>query len=194
MDSQGHRLGLWQCPLPRAQKLMNSETVIERLLVQNFISIPAPIFKRERAISVGGMDEKLWYTADWDLWLKLANVGEILYVSTPLSCFRVHNLSQTIHRSLKKDFRGQLETILQRHLSAWETLHPNRKTISKVVRFSVELNVVLAKYYHGIESLQIGKLLIQGIKLGPKGWFLFMRDSRIIERILSRLSMHCSKR
>lgn len=194
VDSQGRRLGIWRCPLPHFQKPLNSEKVVPRLLVQNFISMPAPIFKRERAISVGGMDEKLWYTPDWDLWLKLVNIGEILYFPDPLSCFRVHNLSQSVHRSLKNDLRSQLETVLQRHLSAWETNYPNRKTVGKVARFSVELNIALSTYYHGNESLPLRKLLTQWIELGPKGWFLFMRDSRIVERIKARLPMCNSRR
>lgn len=189
VDSKGRRLGLWRCPLPHVQKPLNPKTVVERLLVQNFISMPAPIFKREKAISVGGMDENLWYTADWDLWLKLVHIGEILYFSDPLSCFRVHSLSQTAQGSVKTDFRSQFETVLQRHLLAWEARYPSRQGIGKVARFSVALNVALAAYYHGRESLPLGKLLSHWLGLGPRGWFMFLHNSRIIERIKARLPM-----
>jgi GT2 family glycosyltransferase len=189
VDGQGRRLGLWRCPLPNGQGSLNSAKVIERLLVQNFISIPAPIFRREAAIRVGGMDESLWYTADWDLWLKLVAVGDIIYISNPLSCFRVHAYSQTIQRSGKTDFRSQLEIVLQRHLSKWEMQYPTRQIISKVARFSVELNVALAAKYHERDSLPVRKLLISWIALGLLGWYLFMRNSRIIERTMARLKM-----
>ena len=63
--------------LCRVMRMASSQrVVVERLLVQNFISMPAPLFSREAAIRVGGLDEDLWYTADWDFWLKLAAVGQ----------------------------------------------------------------------------------------------------------------------
>jgi hypothetical protein len=79
VNIQGQKLGLWRCPLPSYPIMISSEQMISKLLVQNFISIPAPIFKREMALKVGGLDEKLWYTADWDFWLKLAQDGQIIY-------------------------------------------------------------------------------------------------------------------
>ena len=189
VDERGHRLGLWSCPLPLAHQPLDSAMVIKHLLVQNFISMPAAIFKREGAIAVGGMDESLWYTADWDLWLKLTSIGETLYISHPLSCFRVHPCSQTAQSGWKTDFRSQLETVLDRHLSAWEGHPPNKQTIVKVARFSVELNVALAAYYHGSKRPSLRKLLIHWFALGPQGWYIFVRDSRIIQRIVARLPM-----
>jgi len=46
--------------------------VLQRLIVQNFLAVPAPLFRRELALQAGGMDESLWYAADWDLWLNLS--------------------------------------------------------------------------------------------------------------------------
>ena len=71
IDVKGNYLGPWKCPLPVFPKIINSKLMTERLLIQNFISITAPIIKREVAQKVGGLDETLWYTADWDLWLKI---------------------------------------------------------------------------------------------------------------------------
>ncbi|HEV3260038.1 MAG TPA: glycosyltransferase, partial [Gemmataceae bacterium] len=91
----GRRLGMWRCPLPAGPGELEAEFVVERLLVQNFISMPAPVFRRETALAVGGLDESLWFTADWDLWLKLAATGPALYHPEPLSAFRIHPQSQT---------------------------------------------------------------------------------------------------
>ena len=74
-----------------------------------------------------------------NLWMKLVIIDEVLYVSNPLSCFRGHLCSQTAKSTGKTNFRGQLETVLQRHLSAWKSQYPNRQIIGKVARFSVEL-------------------------------------------------------
>ena len=49
--------------------------VLERLLVQNFIAVPSPVWRRDAWLACGGLDLDLWYTADWDIWLKLARHG-----------------------------------------------------------------------------------------------------------------------
>ena len=81
--------------------------MVERLLVQNFIAIPAPLFRRDQALSVGGLDARLWYAADWDFWLKLAAMGPTVYSPRPLAGFRIHSQSQTITRA------GQMDEVRQ---------------------------------------------------------------------------------
>src|ERR1043165_4802562 len=112
IDNKGNRLGLWRCPLPAAPSIIKADLMMERLLVQNFISILGAVFKREAALQVGGMDESLWYTADWDFWLKIAAQGETLYWPKPLSEYRIHLGSQTSMRSSHtEDFQNQLECV-----------------------------------------------------------------------------------
>ncbi len=119
IDARARQLGVWRCPLPHTYRPLPPERVRERLLVQNFIAIPAPLFRREEALRVGGLDERLWYTADWDLWLKLAAAGETLYDPRPRACFRVHALSQTMRQSSDDaEFRRQHQAVLKRHLPA----------------------------------------------------------------------------
>ena len=123
--------------------------VKERLMIQNFIAIPAPLFRREAALRVGGMDERLWYTADWDLWLKLAAAGETLYDPQPRACFRIHTLSQTMRQSHdENEFRWQLQAVLQRHLSSWLSASSPRPHLSPVAEFSAEVNTALACSLH----------------------------------------------
>src|SRR3982750_2235636 len=61
VNEDGARVGLWRCPLPQEQYLAGC-TVAERLLVQNFISMPAPVIKKQAWLDCGGMDSDLWYT------------------------------------------------------------------------------------------------------------------------------------
>ena len=57
VDGRGRRIGKWRCPLP-AGRVLPKELLIERLLVQNFVSVPAPVFRRDAWLSCGGMDER----------------------------------------------------------------------------------------------------------------------------------------
>lgn len=182
IDEQGKPLGLWQCPLSEEQKIVAAESMREKLLVQNFIAIPAPVFLREAALEIGGLNSDLWYTADWDFWLKLAEYGDTCYIAKPLAAFRVHGDSQTIRRSSGiAEFRQQMRLVVNQHLPA----KPNNE-VSKVAFFSTEVNTTLAAMVHG-KYPNLLKLAGDFIWLGPTGWRRYWQDSRIQERVAARL-------
>jgi len=187
IDNNENFLGLWQCPLPRCPEVIPSRLLVEKLLVQNFISIPAPLFKREIILDVGGMDEALWYTADWDLWLKIASNSDGLYYPNPLSGFRIHPQSMTMTRSANiQDFREQLEVVLKKYLASLDADKRTKNKISKIADFSKEMNIALAGTMHGNRSLLLG-LVVSFLMLGPSGWYRYVNDSRIVERISARV-------
>jgi hypothetical protein len=154
------------------------------LLVQNFVAIVAPLFKATAAASAGPLDEALWYTADWDFWLKLSASGKTIYHPELLSSFRVHQGSQTMNRIEGIEF--QLEAVLGRHLSRWEGLLPEMAAISRAGRFSVDVNVALFRFASGDPS-NVLRLLRRFVMLGPSCWRRYFRDSRIIERVACRM-------
>lgn len=187
IDTQGKPLGMWRCPLPSYPMVVTSDLMMERLLIQNFIAIPAPVFRREVALNLGGLNEELWYTADWDFWLKLAASGETIYLAQPLAAFRVHPNSQTIRRSSSIDeFQEQMRSVFEQHLIKWETKIDNKLKIRKVALFSTQVNTALAAIIHG-EKTNLWKLGGDFIALTPRGWYRYLHDSRIIERVSARL-------
>ncbi|MGF1539125.1 MAG: glycosyltransferase [Pleurocapsa sp.] len=188
IDTNGDRLGVWNCPFSgKDLVVIDSETAVERLLVQNFIAIPAPIFKRQVALNLGAMDEKLWYTADWDFWLKLAASGDTVYCPEPLAAFRVHPESQTIRRSSSvEDFYQQMRSVFEEHLTTWEADLGRKLKTGQLALFSTEVNKALAAIIHG-EKANLWKLGLDFIALTPTGWYRYFRDSRIIERVIVRL-------
>jgi len=185
----GARLGTWRCPLP-AQGAVDNALLFERLLVQNFIATPSPVFDRELVLRLGGLDESLWYTADWDLWLRLARAGRARFIAAPLAAFRVHAASQTMARARSSaDFRQQLETVLHRHLSACDVASVTRwRGIQRTAEFSVAMNTALAGLARG-ERGGWWSLAIQFLGLRPTGWYRYLRDSRIVERVASRVRL-----
>ena len=187
IDSQGTPLGLWQCPLPKYPQVIDSNLAIEHLLVQNFIAIAAPIFKRDVALELGRLDETLWYTADWDFWLKIASSGDTLYYPRPLTSFRVHPNSQTVMGSASQtEFKQQMQSVLKKHLLGWRADNKRKQTISQVALFSSEVNTALAAMIHR-QQTNMSQLLCSFVNLGPNGWHRYIRDSRIQERVSARL-------
>jgi glycosyltransferase involved in cell wall biosynthesis len=185
VDEVGRRLGLWRCPLPADGSPVPAQLLYERLLVQNFIGIPAPAIRRDAYLMVGGLDTALWYTADWDLYLKIASIGNICYHSTPLACFRVHRNSLTVLGSRDiQDFRKQHTVIVDRHI---DKLLPDSRTATlRISAASIEVNVALAAAVAG-KFGAISKAIRSVLFLGPAGIGRYLSYSRIVDRALPRL-------
>ena len=182
----GKRVGPWKCPLPPYPKLIEPTLMLGRLLVQNFISIVGPVFKRRIALALGGLEESFWYTADWDFWLKIAGTGYSLYYPTPLSGFRIHPSSQTfVGSAALDDFKNQHLTVAQKHLSLWDASDTEREKVKRLSDFSTEVNTTLAGLAHG-HNADLRRLLAGLVKLGPKSATQYLMYSRIWERASAR--------
>jgi GT2 family glycosyltransferase len=184
----GKEHGSWNCPL--SEGTMPSDNFIERLLVQNFVAIPSPVFRRRAALDSGGLDEALWFSADWDLWLRLGAMGPVRFIAETLSAFRIHPASQTAARTLLPgEWEAQLTTVLARHLESWPIQGKLRTSVERAAKASIAVNSALSAASRG-EPAKPWAVLFQMIALGPWGWKRYLRDSRIVERVRSRLKVH----
>jgi hypothetical protein len=184
IDHRGRYLGRWQCPLP-ADREISADFLLERLLVQNFISVPSPVFRRAAWMACGGMDEQLWYTPDWDIWAKLAEQGPIMYHKERTTGFRVHGGSLTVTGSRDVgEFRSQMESVLDRHLPRLSQVA--RRKVEPSARASIAVNAALAAASGGV-SRDLPSALRQLLALGPVGLQRYLRDSRLRERVMPRL-------
>jgi hypothetical protein len=183
----GQRLGPWTCPFPDGA--VPPDQFIERLLVQNFIAIPSPVFRRRLAVHSGGLDETLWYSADWDFWLRLGGLGPVRFIAETLSAFRVHPASQTAAREvLPNEWEQQLTTVLTRHLRNRPVTGRLSGSVERVAMASVAVNSALSAASRGEPSKPLAVLLAL-LVLGPLGWHRYLRDSRIVQRVRSRLEV-----
>lgn len=181
----GRELGPWTCPLPEGD--VPQERFIERLLIQNFIAIPSPVFRRNAAIGSGGLDEGLWFSADWDLWLRLGALGPVRFIAETLSAFRVHPASQTAARkALPEEWETQLTTVLARHLQNLAVTGNLRAKVERAGMASIAVNSALLAASRG-EPVSPSQVFLKLLALGPSGWHRYVRDSRIVQRVRSRL-------
>lgn len=183
----GRAAGTWRCPLP-ARRPVPPAAMMERLLVQNFIGIPGGVFHRALALQCGGLDESLWYTADWDFWLKLSSVADTVYLPKALAVFRLHAASQTATRSQSLDeFRRQMQVVLDRHAPRWQAPDAvTRAAVERTATVAIEVNLALAAAYHRA-PIERGRLLAALRRLRPSDWRRLARDSRLHERVAARL-------
>src|SRR5262249_37304516 len=153
-------------PLPSDGAPVPPQMLLQRLLVQNFIAVPTPAIRRDAYLEAGGMDPALWYTADWDLYLKLLGLGQVFYHNDALACYRIHGRSLTSSGSRGLgDFRRQLETVVARHMPK---LTEGRQQTSRLAAVSIDVNVALAAASRG-GIAQVIRALAAVLALGPLG-------------------------
>lgn len=182
IDGNGRTLGLWRCPLPSNRELQ-STLVTERLLVQNFVAAPAPVFRKDAWLDCGGLDVNLWYTADWDIWLKLAASHPVFYHDVATVGFRIHGGSLTMTGSRDAaDFESQMQVVLERHLAKLG----GSKGIERAARVSITVNTAIASASAG-DLTHLWGAAFEVLGLGPAGVRRYLRDSRIIERVMPRI-------
>jgi glycosyltransferase involved in cell wall biosynthesis len=183
IDAHGKSVGVWRCPLP-ADRDLRWPFVTERLLVQNFIAAPAPVFRRDAWLASGGLDESLWYTADWDMWLKLTAEGLVRYHDQMTTALRIHGGSLTSTGSRNAaDFGLQLEMVLDRHLRRFPGYS---QEVERAARASIAVNKALASASAGDPRALPGAVSAI-LRLGPAGMRRYFRDSRIMERVTPRV-------
>jgi glycosyltransferase involved in cell wall biosynthesis len=184
IDPSSRQLGLWRAPLS-PNRLLGGAEVLEHLIIQNFISCPAPVLRRD--IVGAGIDPTLWYTGDWDLYLRATLACSALYIDAPLADFRLHRTSLTMQKSRSaQDFRRQLERVLERYERALPLAR--RDELLRVARFSNAVNVALAEGFHGSWSSLL-RLIPEARGLLLRDWRLYLVDSRIVERTSARLKL-----
>lgn len=181
----GSTVGKWSLPFPTG--VHNGHTIGRGLLVQEVIALPAPVFRRDKWLMAGGLDENLWYTPDWDLYLKVSGLGPVAVLPQPTTAFRLHGNSLTMTGSRDiADFRRQLEVVLARHtpIFADSTDVAHRKRCHA----SVAINCGLARIAAG-DSAGWREAILQLLALGPVGAWRYLRESRIIDRAWPRLRL-----
>ena len=178
IDQKGAVIGPWQPPFDSGEQ--SGSDYRDRLLVQNSIAMPSPIWNREAYLAAGGLDEKLWYTPDWDLWLKLSYEGPVIFDPRKTACFRLHGSSLTMTGD-KQEMAEELENVLARHRFA-------DQRFAALGRASVRINAALAEASAGGKGA-LARALGAFVGLGPVGAARYLHYSRLVERVWPRLRL-----
>jgi len=186
INDEGQRVGQWTCPLPRHGEPLLPELILPRMLIQDFIAMPAPLFRRAAAQKVGLMDERLWMTADWKFWMALIALGPSIHVPELLAGFRIHPASQTMEGAKRPGaIARQILRMLSEAFSHFEQMGIDIRRVKRISKMNIQLTTVLSAKVHG-HPARLSRLILPFLLLGPVGWYIFFRDSRIVERVVAR--------
>ena len=101
------------CEQMRYLKPEQDQDIKRKALLANPMVHSTTMYRREHALQVGGYDETLAGFQDWDLWLKLGEVGNLYNFSDYLVCYRVWHGSGSF-RQAKSNTESALR-IVRRH-------------------------------------------------------------------------------
>lgn len=68
----------------------------------DYILQPATFMRRSAVLSAGLLDVELYYNLDWDLWIRLAKEGKVVYIPDKLACARVYPEAKTQSGGLRR--------------------------------------------------------------------------------------------
>jgi hypothetical protein len=113
------------------------------------------MFRAAEYNHVGGYRPQFRYTQDWDLWLRLADVGKVAYVPQTLFALRVgeHSVS-----SFRRDQQLRLKELANRCLTARRRGEDEAPLLAEAARVSAEAGVSSARC-RADNSYFIGKCL-----------------------------------
>ena len=85
----------------------------DRFARRCFVSQPATLMRRECWEAIGGLDVSLDMALDYDLWWRLAALGDPVFVNWPVAVTRVHAVTKTMQRPF--DHYREAMAIVRRH-------------------------------------------------------------------------------
>ncbi|MEO8259745.1 MAG: glycosyltransferase family 2 protein [Acidobacteriota bacterium] len=95
----------------------------------DYIQQPSCFFRREAFDAVDGLDERLNWCMDWDLWIKMGSRFRVMYIGDCLSNARVHPASKTSQGGIARI--REILTMLKRH----NRRLPRRETLGLMAGF-----------------------------------------------------------
>jgi glycosyltransferase involved in cell wall biosynthesis len=99
IDEQSEKLNLAEDA--RDAKSFNPKITLESVLQANFIDTPGAILFRTSAIrSVGGFDPKLLVSEDWELYIRVIQIGYIIHGGKKVLDYRIHPSSAMNKKTL----------------------------------------------------------------------------------------------
>ena len=90
VDVDGHEIGPYRArPISRIAQLVTHPA--------SFVLQPALLFRRQLFLDVGGLDESLHYTMDYELWIRMFAAARVTrYVPALIACARYHTDAKSI--------------------------------------------------------------------------------------------------
>jgi glycosyltransferase involved in cell wall biosynthesis len=82
--------------------VLDEEKCRSDLAATNFIVATTVAVRRDIYERMGGYDEEIPFSSDWEMWSRIAEIGKVGYIHQPLCCYRSHINSATSTQGPKR--------------------------------------------------------------------------------------------
>jgi hypothetical protein len=189
IDAVRNRRGRWRSPFSSSVRPNDTTRCFEALLVQNSLAICSPAFDTSMARIVGGLNENAIYTADWEFWLQMAASNhecEFMSRRRPFPS-GFHPNAQTIALALQS---RAIQAGTGGHSGKrFASLGPERVRCGAANSRNCEILdqrecFPWRDFAATSETLwMFAGLLRSAFRMGPKGFFDYLRMSRVLDRV-----------
>ena len=71
------------------QKSKKQGWIAQRLILGNFVCNSTVVVRQSCLVKAGFFDETIFTPADWDLWMRLAEIAQVGFINLPLTLYRI---------------------------------------------------------------------------------------------------------
>jgi glycosyltransferase involved in cell wall biosynthesis len=190
VSEQSKVLGSWNAPFAEPQRYLSHKEILNPLVIQNFMSVSGTAFRTTSARSIDGFSKNLWYTGDWDLWLRMAQFGNWVYLNETLGVFRIHGAAQTISRGRSLfGYSRQHGIVLRTFKKEIETVSDTPVETQQLAKLSAEVNLFLFAFFNQWKEWwpAFGRVLLRLLSMQPSQIKRYLHSSRLYERLVARV-------
>jgi glycosyltransferase involved in cell wall biosynthesis len=167
----GQLLELQEGVLNRFHQYPTSDSLTRHSLFR-YSSLPQPgvMFLKSAVIQAGGYTNNFPWIEDWDLWMRLKNLGEIYNLSEPTVYYRRHvgqstNVNRVeIDKNSRKLLLVNLNLVITGKLSGQEYAHSNFERKVYLNAFLCLLGIRRPKQREGLFGLRIVRRAFAGLQ------------------------------
>jgi glycosyltransferase involved in cell wall biosynthesis len=150
---------------------------LDAFAVSNRVRAPAIVVRRAAYDQVGGYRPDLPHAADWEMWVRLAAHGPIMFVDQVLACYRRHAASDTstlVRTGANIRERVTAIGMIGGHVAPDRRAHTVRRALVYSIVFATRTAVAsvrkgdwLAASRQGREAVRCAWLLPRGVRFPP---------------------------
>lgn len=155
---------------PIGKNLAHNDLERDSLILRNPLVCSTVLLRRSYLQRAGGFDPEIKYGEDWDLWLRVSELGRFNFVSEPLALLRQHSNTQSYlprPSSIERKFRDHIRILENAFIR-----RPERSTDVKLRRRSLARPHAEAafSYYAWGHWLEAMRHLREAVQLDPTTW------------------------
>lgn len=135
----------------------------ELVYVWDYIMQPTTFFRAEALKKVGFLDSNLFWTMDWDLWIRLALQYDVFFLDKVLACSREYADTKTSTGGMKRIH--EISSLLYKYSNEKEPYGYNIYYTSELLQQNIMDGHLVAKYNDSLTEL------LENIPTSKNGYF-----------------------